>query len=528
MEPSASALARPKENTSRSVFLRDDGALRAGLVGFFARGFERLAGDFLDFAIDSSGAFVVRRDSLSIVHTMKPVMTKPSAHEVRARVIRSLGDIGDTRGVIGGWSSDDRLCALVSYASPDSARSRWSVLASPRPEEGVIDLAREPDAIGALRMIEERVCAEERVPFVGGWLGWLGYDLGTEFEPTARHGRKERASRAGRGWLARCDAALLRDESTGEWFGAGVDDESVDRLLSMVGRGDSGRCAVGAFAPAQGRGAYERAVARTVEYIRAGDVFQANIAHELRASFVGSARDAFVRMLGSARPAFGALLEPPHGVSDSRVVCSISPELFLDLDFASRRIVTRPIKGTRPDHGSASSAQDLAASEKDSAELAMIVDLMRNDLSRVCEVGSVVVDEDRTIERHGGGGVLHAVATVSGTMREGVGFGDVVRATFPPGSVTGAPKIRAMQIIDELEPFARGAYCGAIGFVSDSGIARLSVAIRTATIDPERGEIVYPVGAGIVAESDPASEWDETIAKAEALTRAFGGGGEHV
>jgi anthranilate/para-aminobenzoate synthase component I len=265
-----------------------------------------------------------------------------------------------------------------------------------------------------------------------------------------------------------------------------------------------------------------------VEYIRAGDVFQANIAHELRASFVGSARDAFVRMLGSARPAFGALLEPPQGVSDSRVVCSISPELFLDLDFASRRIVTRPIKGTRPDHGSASSAQDLAASEKDSAELAMIVDLMRNDLSRVCEVGSVVVDEDRTIERHGGGGVLHAVATVSGTMREGVGFGDVVRATFPPGSVTGAPKIRAMQIIDELEPFARGAYCGAIGFVSDSGIARLSVAIRTATIDPERGEIVYPVGAGIVAESDPASEWDETIAKAEALTRAFGGGGEHV
>jgi anthranilate/para-aminobenzoate synthase component I len=158
----------------------------------------------------------------------------------------------------------------------------------------------------------------------------------------------------------------------------------------------------------------------------------------------------------------------------------------------------------------------------------MIVDLMRNDLSRVCEVGSVVVDEDRTIERHGGGGVLHAVATVSGTMREGVGFGDVVRATFPPGSVTGAPKIRAMQIIDELEPFARGAYCGAIGFVSDSGIGRLSVAIRTATVDVDRGEIAYPVGAGIVAESDPASEWDETIAKAEALTRAFGGGGEHV
>lgn len=459
---------------------------------------------------------------------MKPVMTKPSAHEVRARVIRPLGDIGDTPGVIGGWSNADRLCALVSCSSPDTTRSRWSLLASPRPDDGVIDLAREPDASGALRAIGGRVCDEGRVPFVGGWLGWLGYDLGTEFEPTARHGGKDRAARAGRGWLARCDAALLRDESTGAWFGAGVDDESVDRVLSMVGRGDAGRCIVGEFAPAQGRDAYERAVARTVEYIRAGDVFQANIAHELRASFAGSPRDAFVRMLGSARPAFGALLEPPRGVSDTRVVCSISPELFLDLDFASRRVVTRPIKGTRPDHGSASSALDLAASEKDGAELAMIVDLMRNDLSRVCEVGSVVVDEDRRIERHGGGGVLHAVATVSGSMRGGVGFGEVVRATFPPGSVTGAPKIRAMQIIDELEPFARGAYCGAIGFVSDSGIARLSVAIRTATVDAARGEIVYPVGAGVVAESDPSSEWDETIAKAEALTRAFGGGGGHV
>lgn len=455
-------------------------------------------------------------------------MTKPFSQDVRARVIRPLDDIGDTRGVIGGWSNADRLCALVSCASPDSARSRWSVLASPRPADGVIDLSREPDALGALNAIRERACGGGDVPFVGGWVGWLGYDLGTEFEPTARHERKAGAPRSGRGWLARCDGALIRDESTGAWFGVGVDDDAIDRLLSMVGRGDPGECVVGAFAPTQGRDAYERAVARTVEYIRAGDIFQANIAHELRASFEGSARAAFVRMLASARPAFGALLEPPDGVNDRRVVCSISPELFLDLDCVSRRIVTRPIKGTRPDHGSASSAQDLAASEKDGAELAMIVDLMRNDLSRVCEVGSVVVDEGRRIERHGGGGVLHAVATVSGTMREGVGFGEVVRATFPPGSVTGAPKIRAMQIIDELEPFARGAYCGAIGFVSDSGIARLSVAIRTATIDPARGEVVYPVGAGIVAESEPSSEWDETLAKAEALTRAFAGDTEHA
>ncbi len=451
-------------------------------------------------------------------------MTKPSAREVRARVIRPLGDIGGTADVIAGWAEEAALCALVSGDPAGGARSRWSMLASPAPGAAAIDFATAHDVAKALRGIAASKAPPCEVPFVGGWIGWIGYGVGADFEPKARDARKHAPGFGGRGWLARCDAALLRDELSGEWWGSGVDEASIDRLLSMVGRGEASPCRVGPFTSSQGRAAYERAVARTVEYIHAGDVFQANIAHELRAPFSGSARAAFVRLLDSARPAFGALLEPPAAVGDGagRVICSISPELFLDVDMASRRIVTRPIKGTRRDGGERSTAAELASSEKDSAELAMIVDLMRNDLSRVCEVGSVRVDEGRAIERHGGGGVLHAVATVSGNLREGVGVSEVIRATFPPGSVTGAPKIRAMQIIDELEPFARGAYCGAIGFVSDCGVARFSVAIRTATIDSERGEIVYPVGAGIVAESDPRSEWDETLAKAEALSRAFG------
>src|SRR5690606_12421953 len=221
-----------------------------------------------------------------------------------------------------------------------------------------------------------------------------------------------------------CDAALVRDERTREWLGVGVSDDALDRLLTSLGRSEQHdhRCAVGSFRSSQGREAYEAAVARTVEYIRAGDIFQANIAHELRASFSGSTRAAFAAMVRAARPAFGAYLETPPGVRDVRVICSISPELFLDADLPARRVTTRPIKGTRAGADPAL-AEELRASDKDAAELAMIVDLMRNDLSRVCEPGSVRVDEPRALERHGGGSVLHAVATVSGRLRE--------RADFP-------------------------------------------------------------------------------------------------
>ncbi len=426
-----------------------------------------------------------------------------------------MGDLGDAAGVVAAWPADEPVLALVS-PSPDP-RERWSIVASASGE--VIDLSSPRDVEAALEQIKcEAPCERDGAPpFVGGWIGSIGYGLGTEFEPTARSEHKESEARS-RGWLARCDAALVRDESCGEWFGVGVSDGAVDRLLATHARSrvHSAPYRIGAFRSAQGQASYEGAVARAIEYIRAGDIFQANIAHELCASFEGSSRAAFASLVRSGAPAYGAYLEPPPGVADRRVVCSISPELFLDADFASRTVRTRPIKGTRSG-GDPRLAQDLRESEKDAAELAMIVDLMRNDLSRVCDVGSVRVDEPRGFERHGGGSVLHAVATVSGRMRAGVGFAQLLRATFPPGSVTGAPKIRAMQIIDELEPFSRGAYCGAVGFVSDSGIARLSVAIRTATIDTARGEIVYPVGAGIVADSDPSLEWEETLVKAEAI-----------
>jgi para-aminobenzoate synthetase component 1 len=197
-------------------------------------------------------------------------------------------------------------------------------------------------------------------------------------------------------------------------------------------------------------------------------------------------------------------------------VVSASPELFLRIEpgaGGSRRIETRPIKGTAADRAA------LAASAKDRAENVMIVDLARNDLGRVCEFGTVRVPDLCTIERHPG--LFHLVSSVTGQLRPGVGLAEVVRATFPPASVTGAPKPRVMQAIEDLEPVRRGVYCGAVGWVdSDAGRVELAVAIRTFTITG--GRTYLGVGGGIVADSEPDDEWAETELKAARLLAAAG------
>jgi para-aminobenzoate synthetase component 1 len=279
-----------------------------------------------------------------------------------------------------------------------------------------------------------------------------------------------------------------------------------------------------------------------LEYIRAGDVYQVNLAHRLSYTFEGSTRELFQRLLVTASPWFGAYLEATDGAR-RHAVCSVSPELLFRIEGGTGRIVTRPMKGTRAPADGA--AEALRESAKDQAELNMIVDLMRNDLGRVCEVGSVRVERGREVEWHGepepgsrdpatahratGLGILQATATVGGVVRAGLTVADVIRALVPGGSVTGAPKIRAMQIIDELEPMRRGPYCGAIGFVGDDGSCAMNVGIRTALIhgraDPAssardaiaHGVMDYSVGAGIVADSAAESEWLETLEKAGVL-----------
>jgi len=179
-------------------------------------------------------------------------------------------------------------------------------------------------------------------------------------------------------------------------------------------------------------------------------------------------------------------------------------------------VMTRPIKGTRP----RAAGMDLALREsaKDQAELNMIIDLERNDLGRICEIGSVHVSQPRTIEAHPT--VYHGAATVEGTLRDDVTLVDLLRATFPGGSVTGAPKIRAMEIIDELEPTRRGPYCGAIGYLAPGGFVEFNIAIRTMIV--RDGLVHIPVGGGIVADSDPAAEYEETLVKAKAMFTALG------
>jgi para-aminobenzoate synthetase component 1 len=208
--------------------------------------------------------------------------------------------------------------------------------------------------------------------------------------------------------------------------------------------------------------------------------------------------------LTAAHPSpYGALVSiPDHDVH----VASASPERFLRRD--GRRVESRPIKGT------ASTAGALAASAKDRAENVMIVDLVRNDLGRVCEWGSVVVDELCRVERHPG--LAHLVSTVSGRLRPGVGWADVLAAAFPPGSVTGAPKLAALDHIAQLEPVSRGVYCGAVGWVdADRDVGDLNVAIRTFWADD--GRLHFGTGAGITWDSDAAVEWDETELKASRL-----------
>jgi para-aminobenzoate synthetase component 1 len=359
-------------------------------------------------------------------------------------------------------------------------------------------------------------------PFQGGWIGMFSYEFGAVLEPT-----KLRAHTSGPGvWpgarLFDCERAWCLDAPGGAWNAIGSPPKLDDR--APVAR----KARSGAPRFDRTRTEYEAMVARAVEYIRAGDVYQVNLAHRVSAPFEGSCREWFARWMERCRPAYGAYLDWTDG-EKRYAVASASPELFLEYDPAARRVRTRPMKGTRP--LAPGMEQELERSAKDRAELAMIVDLMRNDVGRSCELGSVRVDSPRTIETHDGLGVLQATATVSGTLRGDLAWHDALFAAFPPGSVTGAPKLRAMQIIEELEGRPRGPYCGAIGFVSDSGHWALNVAIRTAVIEGDAapgaldaihdGTISYFAGAGIVADSDPRAEWDETLHKAESFLRAL-------
>jgi len=260
------------------------------------------------------------------------------------------------------------------------------------------------------------------------------------------------------------------------------------------------------------RQGYLEAVARVREYIVAGDIFQANLSQRFQCEWGGQPYELY-RSLRRRNPApFGAYL----GFEELDIL-SASAERFLRLDEDGRHIETRPIKGTRPrglgPMHDAALGRALAESRKDRAENVMIVDLLRNDLSRVCRPGTVRVPELFALEHHPT--VHHLVSTVVGEIEPGAGAVDLIRAAFPGGSITGAPKVRAMEIIAELEPTQRGVYCGSIGYVSATGAMDTSIVIRTyLALD---GRVYFQAGGGIVADSDPELEYAETLDKARGL-----------
>ena len=256
------------------------------------------------------------------------------------------------------------------------------------------------------------------------------------------------------------------------------------------------------------------AVERVQQYIRAGDIYQVNLSQRLTAQGDFNGWEMFEKLSAVSPAPFSAFLD-----CGEFQLASSSPEQFLRL--SGSHIVTRPIKGTRPRATDATRdaqlAYELQTSAKELAELVMITDLLRNDLGRVCEYGSVQVPELAKLEKFAQ--VQHLVATVEGRLRNDVTHFAAFASCFPGGSITGAPKFRAMEIIDELEPISRGPYCGAIGYLGFNRESQLSIAIRTAVCAD--GKIHFNVGAGIVADSDPVAEYEETLAKAAGFMAAL-------
>ena len=426
--------------------------------------------------------------------------------------------------VLAAWPESEAACALISAG--EGPLARWSVLA--RPSRIVscpsCDATRESleraltDALGSAWTSIGR-CACDELPFCSGAIGFISYGAGALWEPSVPATMHARAVPAWPlTWWAVVDGALVHDSQSGTWWETGapgtsslVDPDRAGAIdTATLSRGLEVRSPLTA---ARSDAEYAEDVAATVSAIREGEIFQANIARAFTACVRAQPRQWAAWALASPGARHGAYLEIGSGQS----ILSLSPELFLDVDARSRSVRTRPIKGTR---ALGADPGELERSAKDAAELHMIVDLMRNDLGRVARIGSVSVREPRTLEAHPT--VLHAVAEVSAELRPEVGPVDLLRATFPPGSVTGAPKVQSMKAIARTERFVRGPYCGAIGFHDPCRRTMLSVAIRTAMIEAD-GRLTYPAGCGIVADSDPAAETRESTLKTRALAQLLQG-----
>ena len=436
-----------------------------------------------------------------------------------------LGTGPDPIELVRHWPEQRSLASLIS-ARGGSSLSRWSILAEPRRHRAWT--GNDPHLVESL----DELAAEQSLdpvddpavpPFRGGNLLLLRYELGRALEPSAGLG-PIRNPTIPVAQSVECPTALAHDRETDCWWLVGdLTDPGNLRGLLQLKQCQPAPPSLEALEAGLSDEAYSSLVRKTVEYIEAGDLFQANISRRFTAAARVEnrmqRRQLAAGLLRESGAWFGGVLEVPLEAGETTII-SLSPELFLQLDPITRRVRSRPIKGTLP---AGHDPDVLKHSDKDAAELAMIVDLMRNDLGRISERGSIRVETARTIEEHPG--VIHGVGEVCGTLSAGVGMGALLKATFPPGSITGAPKIRAMQVIDEFEQSPRGPYCGAIGYSSRCGRLALDVSIRTVELIPETTAGVpgathllrYGSGCGIVAQSNPDSEALESSTKAALL-----------
>ena len=359
------------------------------------------------------------------------------------------------------------------------------------------------------------------IPFIGGGVGYFSYDLKAFIEELPERAKDDLG-------IPDCvfgfyDSVVICDNLTKRSYlsNLGIANRSQQVLRDIVkkasshGRQETSPVSFGPLRSNFSKSSYISAVNKAKRYIKSGDIYQVNISQRFQTSITGDPFDLYLRLRNCSPAPFAAYLD-----CGDVTILSSSPERFLYKN--GNYIETRPIKGTRPRGADASEdlrlARELMDSGKDMAEHIMIVDLERNDLGRICRYGSVAPTESTIIERYAN--VFHLVSTVAGKLKEGVGPIDCLLATFPGGSITGAPKIRSMEIIDSLESVRRSIYTGAIGYVGFDGNMDTSIVIRTFIAKGK--ELYFQVGGGIVADSDPENEYEETLHKAAGLMQALG------
>ncbi|HDO1385601.1 TPA: aminodeoxychorismate synthase component I [Aeromonas veronii] len=421
-------------------------------------------------------------------------------HQPWAMLLESAGPLGADNGF--DIITADPLATLETRGEVTTLRVGMNI--SKHHEDPLALLAHtQQQLLGELEL-----CATH-LPFIGGALGLFGYDLGRRFERLPVQAAADIALPDMA--VGIYDWALLRNVATGEWQLVHWGDKVglANRLAWLEQQQTKPAPAFalqGSWQSNMSRAEYGEKFARIQEYLAAGDCYQINLTQRFSAPYQGDEWQAYCLLATANKAPFSAFIRLPESA-----LLSLSPERFLLLD--GRHIETKPIKGTRPRHPDPAIdrqvAQELAQADKDRSENLMIVDLLRNDIGRVSRPGSVSVPHLFAVESFPA--VHHLVSTIHGELDARWQGVDLLRACFPGGSITGAPKIRAMEIIEELEPQRRNAYCGSIGYLSQHGRMDTSICIRT--LIAEAGRLHCWAGGGIIADSDADSEYQETYDK---------------